>query len=642
MSEPSPPVAEDARARLRRRAVLLPLLLVALAYGNAVRGGFVWDDHSLIEEQQVVRELAPLTDYFTRMFWSDPMGVSRGYYRPLVTLAYAVEHALFAGAPEGFHLMNLLFHLVVVGWVFLLCRRTGASPWGAAVGAAAFGVFPRLTESVAWISGRTDVLAAVFMLGALLVYRSDKASRRWGAAGLVLLGLLCKEVAVAGVVGLAVLELSAVRARERSLGQAVRNLLPMGAALALYGGLRLNALRSDVRELDAGATSGLSLFERVQAGLAALGHYAVMLVAALRPRLQQGVLGEHPLPWVLLGVGVLVALGLAVWKWGGKLTPLEKAALAAGACALALVLHAIPLGLHTLASDRFLYVPVAMLAVALAAPLERAARTRPKVALGMSLVTLTAFTGATHLRNRDWMDELRLWRVAEQVSGPEDAFVQQQLGGLYMEAHRYEEALGHLRQSVRQKSRLTGIKGYNNLALCLTKLGQHEEAISLFENMVRQQPGYRRGHLNLAMALARAGRFEAALSRLQQLETLSSGDPVIPELRGLFERTRDTLARLPRGAPGVAEPASMAETRAKLFQELGAPHEAALSWEAVLGAPDATAEQRLQATGFLVFEGDLGRAKRALEWLRQARPEDERLPLLEEALLARASLDVSR
>ncbi|NTX05896.1 tetratricopeptide repeat protein [Myxococcus sp. CA040A] len=642
MSEPSPPVVEDARARLRRRAVLLPLLLVALAYGNAVRGGFVWDDHSLIEEQEVVRELAPLPDYFTRMFWSDPMGVSRGYYRPLVTLGYAVEYALFGSAPEGFHLMNLLFHLVVVAWVFLLCRRAGASPWGAAVGAAAFGVFPRLTESVAWIAGRTDVLAAVFTLGALLVYRADTASRRWGAAALVLTGLLCKEVAVAGVVGLVVLELTAVRARERRFGQAVRNLLPMGVALVLYGGLRLNALRSDVRELDAGASSGLSLLERAEAGLAALGHYAVMLVDALRPRLQQGVLGEHPLAWVLLGAGVLVALGLSLWKWGGRLTPLEKAALATAACALALVLHAIPLGLHTLASDRFLYVPVAMGVVALVAPLERAARLRPRAGLAVAVVTLTAFAGATHLRNRDWMDELRLWRVAEQVSGPDDAFVQQQLGGLYMEAHRYEEALGHLRQSVRQKSRFTGIKGYNNLALCLTKLGQHTEAITLFEDMVRQQPGYRRGHLNLAMAFARAGRFDSALTQLQRLESMSPGDTVIPELRALFERSRDTLARLPRGTPGGVEAASVAETRAKLFQELGAPHEAALSWEAVLGAKDATAEQRLQATGFLVFEGDLGRAKRALEWLRQARPEDERLPLLEEALLSRASLDASR
>ncbi|HZI16731.1 MAG TPA: tetratricopeptide repeat protein [Myxococcus sp.] len=635
MTEPSLPDSEDPGTRLRRRAVLLPLLLVALAYANALRGGFVWDDRSLIEEQEVVRTLAPLSDYFTRMFWSDPMSVSSGYYRPLVTLGYAVEYALWDGSAEGFHLTNLLLHLVAVAWVFLLCRRAGASPLAAAVGASAFGLFPRLTESVAWISGRTDVMASAFALGALLVYRADRPSRRWGAAGLVLLGLLCKEVAVSVVLGLAVLEASAVRAKERRPAQAARNLAPVAVALLVYGALRLNALRSDVRELDA-ATAGLPLAERATAALAALAHYAVMLVDALRPRLQIGVLGEHPVAWVLLGVAVLAAAGFAAWRWGGRLSPLGRAALAASAGALALVLHLVPLNLHTLASDRFLYVPVAMLAVALAAPIERATRARPRAAVALSSLALLAFAGATHLRNRDWVDEVRLWRAAERRSGPEDAFVQQQLGSLYMDAHRYEEALEYLRRSVRRESRLTGIKAYNNLALCLTKLGRHGEAISLFQDMVRQQPRYRRAHLNLAMAYARAGRFGEALEQLQRLEALAPNDPAVPELRALFQRSLETVARLP--SPGGPERASVAETRAKLFQELGAPHEAALHWEAVLAAPDATAEQRFHAAGFLAFEGELDRARRALERLKREQPGDERLPLLEEELLARARL----
>lgn len=633
MTEPSSSDSETLGARLRRRAVLLPLLLVALAHANALRGGFVWDDRELIEEQEVVRTLAPLPDYFTRMFWSDPMSVSSGYYRPLVTLSYAVEYALWDGSPEGFHLTNLLLHLVVVAWVFLLCQRAGASPLAAAVGASAFGLFPRLTESVSWVSGRTDVMASAFALAALLVYRAE---RRWGAAGLVLLGLLCKEVAAAVVVGLVVLEATAVRAKNHRWGQAARNLVPVAVALAVYGALRLYALRSDVRELDAGATAGLPLTERATAALAALAHYAVMLVDALRPRLQIGVLGEHPAGMVLLGVAVLAAGAFAAWRWGGRLSPMARAALASGACALALVLHLVPLGLHTLASDRFLYVPVAMLAVALAAPVERAARARPRAAVVLSSVTLLAFAGATHLRNRDWVDELRLWRAAERVSGTEDPFVQQQLGSLYMDAHRYEKALEHLRRSVRVKSRLTGIKAYNNLALCLSKLGRHGEAISLFQDMVRQQPGYRRGHLNLAMAYARAGRFGEALEQLGRLQALAPNDPAVPELRGLFQRSLDTLARLP--PPGGAQSAAVAEQRARLYQELGAPHEAALHWEAVLAAPDATAEQQVHAAGFLVFEGDLAQAQRALERLRRVQPGDERLPLLEEELLSRTRL----
>lgn len=136
-----------------RRIVLLIVLLVAVftAYSPALQGDFVWDDRNLIERPDSVHRLMPLQGYFTQTFWNptDHQRQDRSFYRPLVTMSYALEWQLWNGKPSGFHLTNLLLHLLNCLLVFLLARKWGARELPAAFGAALFGLLPRLAESVA-------------------------------------------------------------------------------------------------------------------------------------------------------------------------------------------------------------------------------------------------------------------------------------------------------------------------------------------------------------------------------------------------------------------------------------------------------------------------------------------------------------
>ena len=229
-----------------RSGLLLALVLavVAGAYGSVLSSGFVWDDHLLIDEQPFTQEIRPLSTYLGRRFWSDPTNPdSRSFYRPLVSLSYAVEWQLWNGSPLGFHVTNLLLHLGCCGLVFLLARRAGAAPAAAALCAALFGTLPRLTESVAWISGRVDVMAVLGTLGAVWLHRPDRdAARRRAAAGAVLfVGLLCKEVAAAGAVAIVAIELAARRRDSIPWRATAGHLVPSLLAVAVYGVLRLRA-----------------------------------------------------------------------------------------------------------------------------------------------------------------------------------------------------------------------------------------------------------------------------------------------------------------------------------------------------------------------------------------------------------------
>jgi hypothetical protein len=123
-------------------------------------------------------------------------GAAGHFYRPFWTLWNLGLFRLFGASAVAFHLGNLLLYAVIVleGWA--LASRV-ADPWRAWIAAAAFAGYPRHGESVAWVSGNTDLTAVAAGLAALLcaTARWPLAARVLGAATLTAVATLCKEIA---------------------------------------------------------------------------------------------------------------------------------------------------------------------------------------------------------------------------------------------------------------------------------------------------------------------------------------------------------------------------------------------------------------------------------------------------------------
>jgi hypothetical protein len=283
-----------------------------------VLGGFVWDDLSLIVEERLVTGPHRLMDHFSRLFWSGPLNAHEGFYRPLISLSYAADYRLWNGQPAGFHLTNLALHLACTSLVWALCRRASPDAHPAVLAALAmgFGLMPRLTESVAWISGRTDLAAGVGALSTFLLYRPGPGA--WGrkvAASLMLLaGLLCKEVAIAGLVAVLILELRHRKATGDRLSNVLGHLAPAMAAMVVYGLLRAHAGAVDTTAIE--RDPGWHTRGKVAATfLEAIGRYPLMMIDVFRPRLLIGTVGRPSLPIVALGAALVVLL---VWGWCGS------------------------------------------------------------------------------------------------------------------------------------------------------------------------------------------------------------------------------------------------------------------------------------------------------------------------------------
>lgn len=181
------------------QAVFLAVIVLALYFPSISAEISLVDDRPMLDSLLNSDGLT-LRDIFL------PRSAGGGYYRPLIGLSFYLDRMLWLLDERMLHLENLLLHLCNALLVFLLARmiiteerrKDSLAPLLAGI---LFGVHPLATESVNWISGRTDLLAGLFVLASslmLLRYRSHGRPLFLAAAGfLFLLGILSKEVAVA-------------------------------------------------------------------------------------------------------------------------------------------------------------------------------------------------------------------------------------------------------------------------------------------------------------------------------------------------------------------------------------------------------------------------------------------------------------
>lgn len=199
--------------------LFLPLMgaLAALGvYYNALSNDFIWDDPIIVERQATA--FLSVKDIFL-----PPAGIPEfgtHYYRPLVMLSFIIDKAIWGDSPFGLHLTVVLFHILNTILVFFLARfllrRFVHRDVGAFISSLIFAVHPIHTESVVWIAGRSDVMAALFFFLSLILYLKfreyslfrHKAKNHWLVLSAVvfLLACLAKETSLALILLLPIID----------------------------------------------------------------------------------------------------------------------------------------------------------------------------------------------------------------------------------------------------------------------------------------------------------------------------------------------------------------------------------------------------------------------------------------------------
>jgi tetratricopeptide (TPR) repeat protein len=123
------------------------------------------------------------------------------YYRPIFLIDLILENQLFGSKPWGYHLTSLVFHLLSVCLLFVFLKRIRIPEIPALLLALLFSVHPVLTQTVAWIPGRNDLILMIFFLTTLILVidycRTPRLVLFIAQFITFLLALLTKETAVA-------------------------------------------------------------------------------------------------------------------------------------------------------------------------------------------------------------------------------------------------------------------------------------------------------------------------------------------------------------------------------------------------------------------------------------------------------------
>lgn len=152
-------------------------LLLALAFGASLRAGVAWDDAIALSANPSVRSLATPWRFFTDPRTMDATGTLPGaQYRPLRTLGWALQFAVFRGSAWGYHLVSLLLHACGAWLVGRLARRLfGGGAW---LAATVWLLHPALAENALYLAAQGNLMCIALVALALDLHVRWLDSRR--------------------------------------------------------------------------------------------------------------------------------------------------------------------------------------------------------------------------------------------------------------------------------------------------------------------------------------------------------------------------------------------------------------------------------------------------------------------------------
>lgn len=452
--------------RSPRAASILAGALATCLFMNSLGNEFAFDDNPIIRENQAIQSLDSLPGTLLAPYWPGENGQNLALWRPVATVSYGLEWALWDGAPVGFHLVNVVLHGIVTGMVVLVLAEL--MPVAAAfVAGLFFAVHPVHVEAVANIVGRAEVLSALlFLLACLVILRGgERLGTGKGLVVLLLYGLafLAKESAVTlpGVVFL----LDAGR-RELTFGTLGpylrrRGMLYLGFVLVAAAILwaRFLILGSVARPFPPLGADILEDIPRIWTVAATWPHIVRLfffpsdLVVDYGPAVIPIALGWNPAN--IVGVAMVLAvlvLSLLTWHRGATLAPGRISDRVLGFGVLWFIITLSPTSNFfflsgILLSERTLYLPSVGFVAVVGWAVLRIRQTRPHLAPVLVASALALLAARSWLRTPTWRNDLEVFNTLI-TEHPESGRSQWILGDIYFAAGQRREALRAYRVAI--------------------------------------------------------------------------------------------------------------------------------------------------------------------------------------------------
>jgi len=158
---------------ISHKYILLFILLIAAAvlWPTINNDVLLWDDESYITNNELIKELS--TGQISNTFSTVQVN---GTYAPLSIVSWSLDYFITELNPSTFHWHNLILHLLNIVLVYLIIQGLFKDKLVTFITTMLFAIHPMHVESIAWISGRKDLLYSLYFLLAILSYQQFSKS----------------------------------------------------------------------------------------------------------------------------------------------------------------------------------------------------------------------------------------------------------------------------------------------------------------------------------------------------------------------------------------------------------------------------------------------------------------------------------
>lgn len=485
--------------------IFLILVITFIAFLPSLKNGFVnWDDSTYVINNQIIRSFSceNVKSVFTSFFFVN--------YQPLTILSYSLDYHFYRLNPFGYHLTNLILHLLNCLLVFWLIFVFSYSLPISFITAILFAVHPLRVESVAWISERKDVLYSFFYLGAMISYcyylLKGRASKYYYLSlSLFILSISAKVVAASLSLALFLIDYIMDRKRDKDR---FTDKIPFFILSFIFGVAAIFA----VKGVDKIVFQKNFLDRFMSAGYAVIFYLKKIFIPINLSCL-------YPLPEktatfpIFFLVTVILVMALFF------LTRRFRVIVFCGMLYLITLLpimQFIPIGGYTIVSDRYTYIPSIWIFYAASEffvwlykkniKYDQARRIFLVIILIGIIIILAVLTWK---RCGMWKDDVSLW--SDPIRKHHDStMAYRNRGYAYFNKGEYDKAAGDFNKALEidPNSKFD----YNGRGAALGKIGKTDDAISDFNKAIKIDQNYSEAYYNKGIAYMQKDDLVRAIS----------------------------------------------------------------------------------------------------------------------------------
>ena len=522
------------------------VVLCLTTYASSVRNDFIWDDDSYVYANPYIQKTEGLS-----AIW---LTHRLPQYYPITFTTFWIEHQLWGDHPLGYHISNLIFHIlnaILIFWVVEKLCATLAFPV-----ALLFAVHPIQVETVAWVTERKNLLALFFFLLAMLSYFRFDATRKtayyFQTLGLFVCALLSKSIAVCFVF---IPVLYGWWRNGKVTWREIRLSLPLVTigALSAINTIYLELYRVGAR----GDAWDLTLFERIVLAGRVLLFYLYKVCVPLTFSFfysRWAIDASKWWQWLFPLVPIVILILLFYFRHQIGRGPLALFLFYTISIFPALGFFNVYPMKYSFVADHFSYLstPVLILLICLCISfllvklkLKFPSLTSKTAKIFMWLIFLgviTYMSGKSMTLTRNYKDVVTLWenllsdnpkawvaytnlgyiyrsvgKIENAISLyrkaieiiPDDPNAYYNLANTYYDIGETEQAIELYRKTIKIDSHY--VNAYNNLGLIYNNIGKTNEAIDLFRRAIQINPRQAKTYYNLGLTYENIGSSEEAI-----------------------------------------------------------------------------------------------------------------------------------